>query len=42
MDINGENVGYGRGSDVMGHPLEPLTWLTNKLAEQGSGCVRAW
>ena len=21
----------------MGHPLEPLAWLANKLAEQGSG-----
>ena len=37
MDINGEKVGDGHGSDVMGHPLEPLAWLANKLAEQGSG-----
>ena len=37
MDINGEKVGDGHGSDVMGHPLEPLAWLANKLAEQGLG-----
>ena len=37
MDINGEKVGDGHGSDVMGHPLEPLAWLANKLSEQGSG-----
>ena len=37
MTINGEMVGDGHGSDVMGHPLEPLVWLANKLAEQGLG-----
>ena len=37
MTINGEVVGGGYGSDVMGHPLEPLAWLANKLAEQGLG-----
>ena len=37
MTINGEVVGGGHGSDVMGHPLEPLVWLANKLAEQGLG-----
>ena len=37
MTINGEMVGNGHGSDVMGHPLEPLVWLANKLAEQGLG-----
>ena len=35
MTINGELVGEGMGSDVMGHPLEPLAWLANALAEQG-------
>ena len=35
MTINGEMVGDGHGSDVMGHPLEPLAWLANKLSEQG-------
>ena len=37
MTINGEMVGDGHGADVMGHPLEPLAWLANKLAEQGLG-----
>ena len=35
MEINGELVGEGIGSDVMGHPLEPLAWLANALAAQG-------
>ena len=35
MRINGEEVGKGLGSDVMGHPLEPLVWLANMLAERG-------
>ena len=37
MTVNGEMVGDGYGYDVMGHPLEPLAWLANKLAEQGFG-----
>ena len=35
MRINGTQVGEGRGADVMGHPLEPLAWLANMLAERG-------
>jgi 2-keto-4-pentenoate hydratase len=35
MRINGEQVGQGRGFDVMGHPLEALVWLTNMLAKRG-------
>ena len=35
MTINGELVGEGMGSDVMGHPLEPLAWLANALAAHG-------
>ena len=35
MEINGEVVGEGLGSDVMGHPLEPLAWLANNLASRG-------
>ena len=35
MKINGELVGEGMGSDVMGHPLEPLAWLANNLASRG-------
>ncbi len=37
MTINGEMVGEGHGSDVMGHPLEPLVWLANTLAARGEG-----
>ena len=33
--VNGEEVGSGYGSDVMGHPFEPLAWLANKLAAEG-------
>ena len=35
MEINGELVGEGMGSDVMGHPLEPLAWLANNLVSHG-------
>ena len=30
-------IGEGLGSDVMGHPLEPLVWLANMLGERGKG-----
>ena len=33
--INGTEVGAGYGSDVMGHPFEPLAWLANKLSAEG-------
>jgi 2-keto-4-pentenoate hydratase len=35
MRINGQIVGEGQGRDVMGHPLEALTWLANILAARG-------
>jgi len=35
MSINGKLVGEGKGSDVMGHPLEALVWLANSLAARG-------
>jgi 2-keto-4-pentenoate hydratase len=35
MTVNGEVVGEGHGSDVMGHPLEPVAWLANTLAKRG-------
>jgi 2-keto-4-pentenoate hydratase len=38
--INGEGVGEGRGSDVMGHPLDALAWLANNLAARGLGLWR--
>ena len=37
MVINGELIGEGHGSDVMGHPLESLAWLANMLAGRGKG-----
>lgn len=35
MDVNGEEFGKGAGSLIMGHPLEALAWLANRLAERG-------
>lgn len=35
MTLNGEELGRGPGSLVMGHPLEALAWLANRLAERG-------
>ena len=36
MAINGELVGSGRGSDILGDPLVALAWLANTLVQQGS------
>lgn len=36
MKLNGEAVGSGKGSDVMGDPLLPLQWLAKTLGEQGT------
>ncbi|MBV9858492.1 MAG: fumarylacetoacetate hydrolase family protein [Alphaproteobacteria bacterium] len=30
--VNGREIGSGKGADVMGHPLNALSWLANKLA----------
>jgi 2-oxo-3-hexenedioate decarboxylase/2-keto-4-pentenoate hydratase len=38
--INGAEAGRGRGSDVMGHPLEALAWLANTLAGRGRSLKR--
>lgn len=35
VELNGEEVGTGAGSLIMGHPLEALAWLANRLAERG-------
>lgn len=35
--IDGDEKGNGIGADVMGHPLEAVVWLANKLAEHGGG-----
>ena len=36
MLIDGVDVGSGRGSDILGHPLEALAWLANSLNARGS------
>lgn len=35
--INGQEVGRGKGADVMGHPLEALAWLANQRSHRGVG-----
>ena len=35
LTVNGSEIGTGKGSDVMGNPLNALTWLANKLAADG-------
>jgi 2-keto-4-pentenoate hydratase len=36
LTIDGREIGRGRGGDVMGNPLNALTWLANKLAAAGT------
>ena len=33
--VNGELIGEGVGSDVLGHPVEPVAWLANNLSDMG-------
>ena len=35
VTLNSKVLGRGKGSLIMGHPLNALTWLANKLCEQG-------
>lgn len=35
MTVNGEHAAAGAGSDVLGHPLQPLVWLAKTLAARG-------
>jgi 2-oxo-3-hexenedioate decarboxylase/2-keto-4-pentenoate hydratase len=35
MLINGEEVGRGRGADILGHPLEALVWLSANAVARG-------
>ena len=35
MSVNGEVIGEGVGTDIMGHPLEPIAWLANNLVGLG-------
>lgn len=32
--INGNEVGRGRGADIMGHPFEALAWLANAMNQR--------
>lgn len=36
LSINGQEIGSGNGRDVMGHPLNALAWLADKLAAAGT------
>ena len=36
LSINGREIGSGKGSDVMGDPLNALAWLAGKLAAAGT------
>jgi 2-oxo-3-hexenedioate decarboxylase/2-keto-4-pentenoate hydratase len=36
LSINGQEIGSGNGGDVMGHPLNALAWLADKLAAVGT------
>ena len=36
LSINGREICSGKGSDVMGHPLNALAWLADKLAAAGT------
>ncbi len=35
LAINGREIGTGKGADVMGNPLDALSWLADKLAADG-------
>jgi 2-keto-4-pentenoate hydratase len=35
LECNGKVIDEGKGSDVLGHPFEPLRWLANHLNAQG-------
>ena len=35
LECNGKVIDEGKGSDVLGHPFEPLRWLANNLNAKG-------
>lgn len=35
LECNGKVIDEGKGSDVLGHPFEPLRWLANNLSRHG-------
>jgi 2-keto-4-pentenoate hydratase len=40
LEINGREIGTGKGADALGHPLNALAWLANKRASQGTPLKR--
>lgn len=36
LSTNGQEIGSGNGGDVMGHPLNALAWLADKLVAAGT------
>lgn len=36
VTLNSQKIGNGKGSMIMGHPLNALTWLANKLCARGA------
>jgi 2-keto-4-pentenoate hydratase len=40
LTINGREIGRGKGGDVMGNPLNALSWLADKLAASGTPLKR--
>lgn len=37
MEVDGEFVGEGPGSEALGHPIEAVLWLANHLSARGKG-----
>jgi 2-keto-4-pentenoate hydratase len=35
LDSRGKTLAQGKGSDILGHPLNAVIWLVNDLAKQG-------
>jgi 2-keto-4-pentenoate hydratase len=37
LSVDGETAAQGSGADVLGDPMQSLTWLVNKLSGRGTG-----
>lgn len=37
LEMDGKRRRFGKGADVMGHPLRPLLWLSNERSRWGDG-----
>ena len=35
VELNGGRIAEGRGTDILGHPLNPVVWLADNLAARG-------